>query len=516
MPPRAELPWVRHSSREPTEISTAPLPSAAPIARTAAERPVPSSSTPPPAANSKSSSPASIPLNSDGADPTGNLIQATNGLFYGTTTTGAGSAQLGDLYSISAKGTFADAFTFTDDSGGQPVQGVYQASDGNLYGTLQTGGAGGESQSAGALYQFTLAGKENSFFSFPQSATAGDASTPQSLLIQGADGNLYGTAEGPSEGVATASGVIFKLTFSPAIAAPIALTPSVSSVAVGSSFNLNWSAANAYSTTAQQCYAFIQGSPSGAGIWNGLQTGTYSSSTKLFTGLASITPTAAGTYTYALTCGGTESGFATVTATGPGKSASTTTVSATPSAPSVGQSVTLKATVTGPAGTPTGSVQIAADDVSIGSANLNSSGIGTITASTNGQAPGSYSVFAIYSGDSSYNLSQSNTITVVLAKAPTTTTLTASPTSVTPPASVTLTATVKRSASGATGHPTGSVTFAVGTSTLATVKLNSAGVATFTASSAGQAPGDYPITAKYTGDPSDATSTSSAVTVTVK
>jgi uncharacterized repeat protein (TIGR03803 family) len=456
-------------------------------------------------------------LNSDGANPTGNLIQATNDLFYGTTSGGNGTLDFGTLYTISAKGTFNVVFPFTEDSGGQPVQGVYQATDGNLYGTLATGGAGGETQSAGALYQFTLAGKENSFYSFPQSATAGDASTPQSLLIQGADGNLYGTAEGPSEGVATASGVIFKLAFSPAIAAPIVLTPSASSVAVGSSFNLNWSAANAYSITSQQCYAFIQGSPTGAGIWNGLQTGTYSSSTKLFTGLASITPTTAGTYTYALSCGGVESGFATVTVTGSGKSNSTTTVSATPSAPSVGQPVTLKATVTGPAGTPTGSVQIAADDVSIGSVNLNSSGIGTITASTNGQAPGAYSVFAVYSGDSSYNLSESNTITVTLAKAPTTTALTASPTSVTPPAAVTLTATVKRSAAGAKGTPSGSVTFyANGSVALATVKLNSAGVAALTAPSTGYAPGNYPITAKYLGDSSDSISTSPPVTVTVQ
>jgi hypothetical protein len=56
----------------------------------------------------------------------------------------------------------------------------------------------------------------------------------------------------------------------------------------------------------------------------------------------------------------------------------------------------------------------------------------------------------------------------------------------------------------------------VGTSTLATIKLNASGVAVLTASTQGQAAGPYPVTAKYSGDSSDAASTSSAVTVTVK
>jgi hypothetical protein len=87
---------------------------------------------------------------------------------------------------------------------------------------------------------------------------------------------------------------------------------------------------------------------------------------------------------------------------------------------------------------------------------------------------------------------------------------------VTPPAAVTLTATVARSASGAADTPTGSITFSTDGITLATVKLNSKGVASITASSNGYPAGKYPITAKYSGDASDAASTSSSVTVTVK
>jgi hypothetical protein len=58
--------------------------------------------------------------------------------------------------------------------------------------------------------------------------------------------------------------------------------------------------------------------------------------------------------------------------------------------------------------------------------------------------------------------------------------------------------------------------YADGGDALATVKVNGSGVATITASSKGYAASSYPITAKYTGDSSDNTSTSAAVSVTVK
>ena len=95
--------------------------------------------------------------------------------------------------------------------------------------------------------------------------------------------------------------------------APVQLTLNPTTVAPNSATTLSWKTLNAFSDTMQQCYAFEQGSPTGAGTWTGKQTGSYSSSTKLLTGSATITPTVAGTYTYALTCGGRETGSATVT-----------------------------------------------------------------------------------------------------------------------------------------------------------------------------------------------------------
>jgi hypothetical protein len=101
-----------------------------------------------------------------------------------------------------------------------------------------------------------------------------------------------------------------------------------------------------------------------------------------------------------------------------------------------------------------------------------------------------------------------------LNASPTSTTLETSALTVTPPASVTRTAIVNRSASGATGSPTGPVTFyADGSYVLGTANVNSNGFAIFTAGSNGVSPGTYTITAIYNGDSSDLASASSGVVI---
>jgi uncharacterized membrane protein len=132
--------------------------------------------------------------------------------------------------------------------------------------------------------------------------------------------------------------------------------------------------------------------------------------------------------------------------------------------------------------------------IALGSAKL-SSGVATLTASSNGQAPGTYPIVANYGGSSTYAASASKALNVTLNKAPTSTTLSISPTTVTPPGDATLTATVKRSTSGASGVPTGTVSFTVEGVILATEKVNGSGVATVKASSAGIAKGNYSIKA---------------------
>jgi hypothetical protein len=194
------------------------------------------------------------------------------------------------------------------------------------------------------------------------------------------------------------------------------------------------------------------------------------------------------------------------------KSDATAALSATPDSAILGQSVTLTATVTGSAATPTGIATFSYDGIALAAVPLQS-GAATFKASTAGLAPALYPVTVSYSGDSNYYSVTTAPFNITLAPSPTTTTVSAAPASVTPPANVTLTATV----TGTSGlaKPTGSVTFFYETLSLGSSTLTD-GVATLNASSTGIAPGSYAITAKYSGSSADTASTSAPVSVTVK
>jgi uncharacterized protein (TIGR03437 family) len=135
-------------------------------------------------------------------------------------------------------------------------------------------------------------------------------------MLQASDGNFYGVGVGfslPGLGIFSPNpGVIYRLAVSPPLPAPVQLSLSQPQVAVNGSVTLSWKVANGFSTTLQQCFASVQNGAAGAGNWSGIQTGSVTGGA--YSGSAVITPTAAGTYTYALACGGVESGYATLTA----------------------------------------------------------------------------------------------------------------------------------------------------------------------------------------------------------
>jgi hypothetical protein len=115
----------------------------------------------------------------------------------------------------------------------------------------------------------------------------------------------------------------------------------MTSVPPNTPVTLTWQVLNAFSITAQQCAAFVQGSPAGAGVgnWTGVQAGTLTNG--IYSGSARITPTANGTYTYALTCGGKQTGFATLVVSNPDSITTTALADASVGAP---YSMTLAAT----------------------------------------------------------------------------------------------------------------------------------------------------------------------------
>jgi uncharacterized repeat protein (TIGR03803 family) len=102
----------------------------------------------------------------DGSSPQSAPIQASNGVFYGTTSSDGGTDQ-STAYSVSSTGTFKTLHTFTQAEGYQIQQGLIQATDGNFYGTAYYGGTNG----FGTIFRMTPAGTVTVLYSFAGNAS---------------------------------------------------------------------------------------------------------------------------------------------------------------------------------------------------------------------------------------------------------------------------------------------------------------------------------------------------------
>ena len=145
----------------------------------------------------------------DGAYPESDLIQATDGSFYGATTRG-GAADVGTVFRVTASGARTILYSFTGDvDGAEPLRGVVQANDGKLYGIARTGGSAG----GGVIYQITTAGAFTVLYSFTPSGA--NPYNSYGDLALGSDGNLYGvTYQGGTSG----AGTIFRSTLNGSVA----------------------------------------------------------------------------------------------------------------------------------------------------------------------------------------------------------------------------------------------------------------------------------------------------------
>jgi uncharacterized repeat protein (TIGR03803 family) len=152
----------------------------------------------------------------DGALPSGVLIQGTDGFFYGTTTNG-GSAGQGTIFKISAQGAVTILHSFGDGSvpndGIMPVAGLIQASDGNFYGTTQGSSASlpPAMPAMGTVFKMTPQGVVTILHSFGDGTVTNDGTMPEAALIQGFDGNLYGTTY---SGGSAQMGTVFEIILS--------------------------------------------------------------------------------------------------------------------------------------------------------------------------------------------------------------------------------------------------------------------------------------------------------------
>ena len=141
------------------------------------------------------------------------LLLATNGNFYGTTPYGGahpvvvenGPPYGGTIFEITPAGELTTLYSFCAQTncadGSNSYSSLLQGTDGNFYGTTSRGGANG----GGTIFRVSPAGKLTTLYSFPSMTV----SNLDMALIQGTNGDFYGTTE---SGGANAKGTIFKIT----------------------------------------------------------------------------------------------------------------------------------------------------------------------------------------------------------------------------------------------------------------------------------------------------------------
>jgi uncharacterized repeat protein (TIGR03803 family) len=144
----------------------------------------------------------------DGEFPLAELVQGIDGNFYGTTSQG-GTNDGGTLFKITPSGTLTTLYKFCSQSsctdGSNPSAGLLQAADGNFYGTASSGGA----HDRGTVFTITPSGTLTTLYSFCSQGNCTDGGAPAGALVQATDGNFYGTT---SEYGVNSAGTIFKIT----------------------------------------------------------------------------------------------------------------------------------------------------------------------------------------------------------------------------------------------------------------------------------------------------------------
>jgi uncharacterized repeat protein (TIGR03803 family) len=147
-------------------------------------------------------------IDGDGANPYAGLIQATDGNFYGTTGYGGassacGAGGCGTIFKITAAGTLTTLHSFDMTDGAYPKVALVQGTDRNFYGTTLGGGAHGN----GTFFKITATGKLTTIYNFE------DSSDNSVGLVQGTDRNFYGTSPdgGASSACTGGCGTVFKI-----------------------------------------------------------------------------------------------------------------------------------------------------------------------------------------------------------------------------------------------------------------------------------------------------------------
>jgi uncharacterized repeat protein (TIGR03803 family) len=144
---------------------------------------------------------------SGGSSPRAGLVQGTDGKLYGTTLYG-GNSDSGIVFRLTTDGALTSLVSFNGTNGASPRAGLIQARDGNFYGTTKSGG---DYPNYGTIFQMAPDGKLRTLVSF----NGTNGANPQAALLEASDGSFYGTT---AYGGAFNQGMVFRLSF---VTAPI-------------------------------------------------------------------------------------------------------------------------------------------------------------------------------------------------------------------------------------------------------------------------------------------------------
>src|SRR5882724_262297 len=144
----------------------------------------------------------------DGAFPFATLMQASDGNLYGTTENGGALSSIsgyGTIFQMTLDGGFNSLYYFQNNGDGDHpfLSGLVEDSDGLFYGTTEIGGDYGN----GEIFAFFSDGFLFPIYSFVR--TGGDGGGPVAGLTRAGDGNFYGTTE---SGGTHFFGTIFRIT----------------------------------------------------------------------------------------------------------------------------------------------------------------------------------------------------------------------------------------------------------------------------------------------------------------
>ncbi|WP_160164550.1 choice-of-anchor tandem repeat GloVer-containing protein [Pedosphaera parvula] len=143
----------------------------------------------------------------NGSYPRSGLTLGNDGNLYGTTYDG-GTNNAGTVFRVTTSGTLVTLFNFYGWESGQSPNGLVLGADGNFYGTTYWGGFDGENYvNFGTVFKITPGGVLTTLTSF--AGTNGDNPAGDSKLTFGYDGNLYGVTY---RGGASNYGTVFKIT----------------------------------------------------------------------------------------------------------------------------------------------------------------------------------------------------------------------------------------------------------------------------------------------------------------